>query len=401
MNATTSKIESAAEFEARALDSGSEALPDPRARIIAFATVVTTILLAANWFVFATWNHFWQASAMPSWQIIFYSLTLSFIATTIMGMRYANLWLRLAYRISAIWLGVLNFTFFAAFAAWIFSAATALLPFHIEPRFVAAMFFGCAILMSIYGLVNASWLRVTRVTAKLANLPEGWHGRTVALVTDLHLGNVRGSGLTRRVAARLQQLQAEAVFISGDLFDGSKANLDAMIEPWKKFSAPAGVYFVTGNHEEFTTRANFIKAVERAGIRVLNNEKVEINGMQIVGVHDGQTQNPQVFRELLQCAALDRNRPSILLAHQPSNLAIAEAEGVSLQVSGHTHGGQIWPWTWVAARAHGRFNRGLNQFGDLQVLTSNGVGTWGAPMRVGTRSEIVLIRLESANSKNH
>jgi hypothetical protein len=363
--------------------------------MIAFATVVTTILLAVNWFVFATWNHFWRGSGLPMWQIVLSALTLTFVATTIMAMRYSNPWLRLAYRISATWLGVLNFAFFAACAAWTFSAAMAPLPFQIEPRFVAAMFFGCAILLTIYGLVNASWLRVTRVTAKLANLPEGWRDRTVALVTDLHLGNFRGSGLVRRVVARLQQVGAEAVFISGDLFDGSKANLDAMIEPWKKFSAPAGVYFVTGNHEEFTARANFLKAVERAGIRVLNNEKVEINGMQIVGVHDGEAQDPRVFREILRAAALDRNRPSILLAHKPSNLAIAEEQGISLQLSGHTHGGQLWPWTWVAARYHGRFNHGLNRSAELQVHTSNGVGTWGAPLRVGTRSEIVLIRLES------
>jgi hypothetical protein len=136
--------------------------------------------------------------------------------------------------------------------------------------------------------------------------------------------------------------------------------------------------------------------VERTGIRVLNNEKVETNGLQIIGVHDAELHDPPLFRALLQGAKLDRNRPSILLAHQPLNLSIPEEEGVTLQLSGHTHGGQLWPWTWVAARVHGRFNRGLNQFGKLPVLTSNGAGTWGAPMRGGTKSEIVLIRLAPA-----
>jgi len=368
----------------------------PRSRIIRFLSVVSTTLLAATWFVCATWNHFWQTASLPVWQIIFPALTLIFIATTILGRRYSNPWLRLGYRISAIWLGVLNYSFFAAGAAWGFSAVAALLSFHIEPKLIAAMFFGGAIVTSIYGLANASWLRVTRLTIKLAILPADWRGGTLALVADLHLGNVRGARFARRVVAKLQQLQPYAVLISGDLFDGSKADLDALIRPWKALSAPAGVYFVTGNHEEFADRARYLDAVERAGIRVLNNEKVEINGLQLVGVHNAELHDPPLFRALLQGAKLDRNRPSILLAHQPLNLSVAEEEGVSLQLSGHTHGGQLWPWTWVAARVHGRFNSGLNRFGKLLVLTSNGVGTWGAPMRVGTKSEIVLICLAPA-----
>ena len=199
---------------------------------------------------------------------------------------------------------------------------------------------------------------------------------------------------TRRVVAKLRAHQPDSVLISGDLFDGSEADLDALLKPWKGLSAPSGVYFVTGNHEEFTDRAKYLEAVERGGIRVLNNEKVEIEGLQIVGVHDAELHDPRIFRSVLLGAKLDRNRPSILLAHQPLNLTIPEEEGVSLQLSGHTHGGQIWPWTLVAARIHGPFNRGLNLFGNLLVslTTANGAGTWGAPMRVGTKSEIILIR---------
>jgi predicted MPP superfamily phosphohydrolase len=363
--------------------------------IIWFLVIFSTILLVATWIVCATWNHFWKTAAISAWQSILSTLALAFPVTTILGRRYSNAWLRLAYRISAIWLGVLNYLFFAAGAAWIFFGITTLLSFHIEPRLIAAAFFGSAIATSIYGLVNASWPRVIRLTVKLADLPANWSGRTLALATDLHLGNVRGAGFTRRVVAKLRQLQPEAILISGDMFDGSKANLDALIAPWKDISAATKIYFVTGNHEEFTDRAEYLKAVERAGIRVLNDEKVELNGLQIVGVHDRELHDPRTFRALLRGAEVNRNRASILLAHQPLNLAIPEEEGISLQVSGHTHGGQIWPWTMVAARVHGRFNHGLNRSGTLQVLTSNGVGTWGAPMRVGTKSEIFLIRLES------
>jgi hypothetical protein len=378
------------------MDSDANPPRVSRRWIISFLVVFSSALLAATWFVCATWNHFWEIAAMPAWQIVLPVLSLAFIVTTVLGRRFSNAGLRLAYRACAIWLGVLNYGFFAAGAAWVFSAAVALLSLHVGRKGIAAAFFGGAMVTSLYGLFNASWLRVTRLTVKLPNLPENWRGRSVALVTDLRLGNVRGAGFTRRLVAKLRQLQAEAIFISGDMFDGSKADFDALLEPWNDISAPAGIYFVTGNHEEFTDRAPYLEAVERAGIRVLNNEKVESNGLQIIGVHDAELHDPEVFRAALRGAGLDRNRASILLAHQPLHLAVPEEEGISLQLCGHTHGGQIFPWTLVAARVHGRFNHGLNRSGELQVLTSNGVGTWGAPMRVGTRSEIILIRLELA-----
>jgi predicted MPP superfamily phosphohydrolase len=122
----------------------------------------------------------------------------------------------------------------------------------------------------------------------LSNLPAAWLGRNVALVTDLHLGSVRGARFASRVVARLQSLQSNAVFISGDLFDGPEANPDTLVELWKKLSVSSGIFYVTGNHEEFGDRTELIDAVQRTGIRVLHNEKVDVHGLQIVSVHDGE-----------------------------------------------------------------------------------------------------------------
>jgi predicted MPP superfamily phosphohydrolase len=127
---------------------------------------------------------------------------------------------------------------------------------------------------------------------------------------------------------------------------------------------------------------------------VLNNEKVSIDGLQIVGVHDAEAENPTELRSILHQVQIDRLHPSILLAHRPVNLLVAEEEGISLQLSDHTHSGQIWPWNLLVSRIYGPFAYGLSQLGKMLVYTSSGAGTWGPPLRVGTRSEIVLIQFE-------
>jgi hypothetical protein len=133
------------------------------------------------------------------------------------------------------------------------------------------------------------------------------------------------------------------------------------------------------------------------GIRILSNEMITLDGLQIVGMHYRESANPQLFRSILKQADLDPRRASILLTHAPDRPAIAEEEGISLQLSGHTHGGQFLPYTWVASRAYGRLVHGLNRLGKMWVFTTWGAGTWGPPLRVATKPEIVLIRFESAD----
>lgn len=359
-----------------------------------FAALLGTLLLGATWFVSATWLRFTDATGV-AWRLVPMLLTLGFVPAMLLGLRVTHPLVRAANVLSSLAIGLLSFGVFAALATWIAAGAAALLGRPEAARLLAYVIFGGAAAVAGYGLFNAAWLRVTRVTVALPNLPARWRGRTVALVSDVHLGHIRAHRFVRRIVARVNALRPDAVFIAGDMFDGAKVEVDRVVQPWRELSAPAGAYFVSGNHDEFGNRTPLLAALSRVGIRVLHNEKVIVDGLQIIGVHDGEAGEPQVYRDILRAVEIDRAQASILLAHQPVNLAVAAEAGISLQLSGHTHGGQFWPWSWVAARAHGRFVYGINAFGAMQVFTSSGVGTWGPPLRVGTRSEIVLIRLEA------
>jgi len=266
-----------------------------------------------------------------------------------------------------------------------------------RPGFVVVTFAASA-LVGMYGILNARRLRVKKIAVKLRNLPTSWHGRTAALVSDTHLGHVNGVTFMRNLVHRLGNLGPDVIFIAGDLYDGTQADFERLVAPWKELSPPHGIYFVTGNHEEFSDRRKYLQAVAGAGIRVLNNEKVTIDGLQLLGIHDRELGDADQLRSILHAVELDRTRASVLLAHVPQRLAIFEQAGITLQLSGHTHGGQIFPFTRITRRIFGEYTYGLNRFRELMVYTSNGAGTWGPPMRVGTEPEIVLIRLEATDS---
>jgi uncharacterized protein len=371
-----------------------------RARIALFLALVQSILLLAHAFLYVTWIAFWGAPKGPEKLLLPLALLLlavSFVAASLLVRRYANLPARWLYTIAAVWLGVVSYCIVAACLCWALYAAAQLFGLPFAPRPVAATLFGLAILTSFYGIFHAARLRVRRIAVSLPDLPEAWHGRVAALLSDTHLGPVRGRRFLERVVALLAQCRPAVVFIAGDFYDGAAADFDRLAEPLGKLAAPLGACFIAGNHEEFSNRERCLAAVARFGVRVLNNEKIVLDGLQIVGVHHGATTDPERYRAILRRAALDRRRPSLLLTHAPARLRVPAEEGVSLALCGHTHAGQLFPFTYISARIFGAYVYGLNRFRNLAVYTSSGAGTWGPPMRVGTNPEIVLIRFEAAN----
>jgi uncharacterized protein len=368
-----------------------------RARLPIFIAVVQSILFLVHLVLYLTWTFFWgirNFSTLFQLQVILAFLSISFVAASLLAFRYSNFLVRIFYTLAAVWLGLVSLFFLASCACWAVYVVPALFGAPPERRPLAIVFFGLALLTGIYGVVNASWTHVKRITVKLPNLPESWRGRTAAVVSDWHLGHVRNRGFVRHILAMLTRLRPDALFITGDLFDGTAANLDRLAEPWAKFSLPLGSYFVTGNHEQFSSPAKYLETVKRCGIRVLNNEKIVLDGLQIVGVDYRDEVNAEKLRTILAQAALNRDVASILLVHTPDRLPIAEEAGFSLQLCGHTHGGQFFPFTRIVSRIYGQYAYGLKRFGSLMVYTTCGAGTWGPPLRVGTSPEIVLIRFE-------
>jgi len=365
--------------------------------------VIQVLLFLAHWFLYSTCIAFWPGlapAAAADLRIAMLVLAFSFVVASLLSFRYSNSLVRLVYWAAAVWLGFLNFFFWASVLirlAWFALRISHLVANSAAIRApLAVAIYTIAAVTGIYGLINATIIRVRRVSVQIPDLPQAWRGRKGVLLSDLHLGPINGIQFCRRLVTLVSSFHPDVVFLPGDLFDGTKGDLDRLLSPFNELSPPLGTYFSTGNHEEFTSPAHYIEAIKRVGIRVLANEQVVVDGLRIAGVFYHDSSSPLRMKAALsgmrpKGSESERTQPGILLNHAPTRLPIVEQAGFSLQVSGHTHGGQFVPYTWITRRIYGRFTRGLHRFGSLQVYTSTGAGTWGPPMRVGTRPEIVLL----------
>ena len=365
-----------------------------RKQFVGFIAVIQFVLFLAHFLIYKTWMFASAVGDSSGLELFLGLLSISFIGSSLLAFRYTNTFVRIVYKASAIWLGLLSFVFLAALLCWFIFGITLVAGRSINFHHLVEALFSAAVAVGVYGLLNASCTRITRTTVRLANLPDAWRGRKAALISDVHLGHVRNGSFLRRMVTKIVKEEPDAIFIAGDLYDGTAIDAHRAAEPLKKLSAPHGVYFVAGNHEQFGDDSKYLSAVSAAGVRVLSNEKVEVDGLQIIGVPYRNAVHDSRFASVLHAIGLDRDRASILLTHAPDHPEVAEAAGVSLQLSGHTHLGQFVPWSWMARRVYREFVYGLSRIGKMQVFTSSGAGTWGPPLRLGSNPEIVMLQFE-------
>jgi len=363
-------------------------------RFILFISIVQSILFLGHWFLYKTLVRFFGVAGsakLLALKAALGFLSVSLVLTSFLAFRYSNLLIRFVYTAAASWLGVLYLFILASALCWIFYGVAKLIHLPLDQKLLIEILIGIALVASFYGFVNAGVIRTTRVNIQLPHLPGQWKGKKAVWISDTHLGQVRNYGFARRIAAKLKDLHPDIVFIGGDLYDGVAVDLDKTIEPFSQISAPYGTYFITGNHEEFSDNAPYLRAVRRAGIHVLYNEKVELDGLQIIGVDYRDSRKEEDFRAILKKVGIDSDKPSILLKHAPLNLRVAREQGISLLLSGHSHQGQVLLFRLITSKVYQGYDYGLKWFGDLLVYTSSGAGTWGPPMRIDTKPEIVVI----------
>ena len=313
-----------------------------------------------------------------------------------------NLFTQGFYFLEMTWFGMIPYLIAACGLGWIIYVINK----SLNMKIIMAILFGIVILFAIYGIWSAFSPRIKEVAVTLNNLPGQWHGKKMIQLSDVHLGLVYRPVWFEKVVEDVNAQEPDIIVITGDLFDGMDGELDGFIDSLNNFKAKEGIYFVAGNHEEYLGMEESLKIIGQTGIKILDDEVVDVNGLQLVGIS---------YPELQKEIEINKDEPVILLSHTPTNIkkdldadaqvhggdylnpdldfGMAKELGIDLQLSGHTHAGQYFPFNILASYFFKGFHYGLHQDGDFQIYISSGTGTWGPPLRIFQPAEIVVLTL--------
>lgn len=313
------------------------------------------------------------------------------------------------------WVGLFSMGFFSSLFVFTLLREVVLLAAHLllsapQAAALAAPSALCTlaltVIVTLIGLAIARRPpRVVQIDVPVRDLPEALHGFSIAQISDVHVGPTIKRGFVAGIVARVNDMNADMIAVTGDLVDGSVQELSIHTAPLAGLNARHGVFFVTGNHEYYSGERAWSREIARLGLHVLKNEHVVLThdgaSLVLAGVTDLSAHHFDAAQQSDPVAALrgapDRAGARILLAHQPNSAHAAAAAGFDLQISGHTHGGQFWPWNLFVGFFQ-PFTGGLYRLKDLWIYVSRGTGYWGPPNRFGVPSEITRLRLIPALS---
>jgi predicted MPP superfamily phosphohydrolase len=364
--------------------------------IILFVLSALFILFASHLFVFWSLTQFFKIvnpEVSTILAIIIILLALSFIVASLLAHWRENMFTRAFYFASGIWLGMLTNLVITMFVGWILFGISEFTGLRVNPGIIGALAVAAAIVISAWGIYNAYNPQIKEISVKIKNLPAGWQGKTAVQISDTHLGHVFGQKFLKKIVGQINGFNPEIVFITGDLFDGMDGQLDFHVQPLDELTAPQGVFFINGNHEIYFGIEKAKNILAKTKVRILSDESVDVGGLNIIGLNYAESwDNRDLVKVLVEKVGFIADKPSILLYHSPDQIDEFKEAGINLQLSGHTHRGQLFPFNYITKLIFRGLDYGLHEDGDYTLYTTSGVGSWGPTMRTGNRPEIVVIK---------
>ncbi|MGE5425934.1 MAG: metallophosphoesterase [Bacillota bacterium] len=366
-------------------------------KYIFFALNIFCVLLA-HLLLFLIWRDFFGIDSRYVQVAVSYlllgSVSLLAIAPLLMHWR-DSVFSRSLYLVLSLWMGVMLNTALIALvmliADWFAKSFGIEVSSSLRPYAIGIL----PILILLPEAWAAQSFRIKRRTVYINGLPPIWEGKDIVHISDIHLGPIWRQRHFDRLVAAVNGLQPDATFITGDLFDGMDTDFH-WFHP-RQFQAEKGVYYSIGNHDLNLGTQRIKDLLSNSGIEIMDNRLLAVDGLQILGLTCHYEGKLDVKSEILSQIGYERALPSILMYHEPKDIPAARSAGINLQLSGHTHAGQMFPLNLLAMLLFKGFSYGLFRLKEYTISVTAGAGTWGPPLRLGSRSEIVVLRLKTAN----
>lgn len=349
-------------------------------QIAMFISLIFIAVLALNYIIFFTMGNLLNLSSNTIYILVFL-FAVSYPAAAVLERSFSHVLTRAFYTISSAWLGISILVVIILIGYEILN-----LIFYI-PQFTAGVsIIVIASIVSIYSILNSIPVEIKNVEIIIPTLKRNMN---IVQLSDIHIGSVRNSGFMKKIVHKTNNLNPDIVLITGDTVDGSAKLHPYMFDAIGDIKAP--VFLVIGNHEVYEGLEHVLEVLKTIDINILRDELVEIQDIQIVGVDYSFSKDH--LKDVLSRLKIDKYKPSILMYHVPDGLEVANESGIDLQISGHTHKGQMFPFNFLGRLVFPYFN-GLYNYKDTQLYVSQGTGTWGPPMRFGSKNEITMIKLK-------
>lgn len=355
---------------------------------ILFLIVATILLSLAVYFSYFLLKDFLKVGRFGKLIIILLLIIISFgfILTLSWSRAADNQLIHLSYIIFAFALG---FLFYLTIFGILYKIVHILkLKYTLFTK--PSIFILATLLFFAAGLYGAYFTKVKEVSISLPNLPLNWEGKKIVQLSDLHLGNIYGPNFLKNLINQVNNLNPDLIVITGDLFDGTDNRFTEFTPLFSDFKSKEGVIFVMGNHDTYLDADLIEETLEFSGITVLRNQVLVLGGLEIIGLDFNKEDAPVLIDGLDYTV---KQGPRILLKHLPVKDNSDNDLKIDLQLSGHSHRGQMFPLSLLTRLIYGKYHYGLQTETGYQMQTSSGVGSWGPPLRTFNQSEIVLIEL--------
>lgn len=360
---------------------------------ILFSITFIGILIAANIYLTRRFNWYFNIESTRTLYAVFPPLTLLMFFGMMPLSNTTNNFGSFVYIISAITMGAILYLVLSVMLVDLVRIFT-----NFAPKTYGLAVLTITLLVTLGGILNAWNVQVTNQEIKLKGLKNEIRAMHLS---DIHIGHFRGKNFLQKIVDKTNKENVDVVFITGDLFDGRINLTTEDLAPLAQLDAP--VYFVDGNHDKYTGVETIKSMLREIDVQVLDNEVTHFNELQIIGLnHMAADQKSYNMHASAQCPTIQstlaslnlfKSKPTVLLHHSPDGIQYANMHGVDLYLAGHTHAGQLFPVKYIAHLLFD-YNKGLHDYKGTKMFVSQGAGTFGPPMRVGTKSEIIVITLK-------